>query len=135
MLWSSDDDPSYNSLTPQEFVAGFMSITEESLPVMPETADTLKLIHYLRNMMEDCPSAGWTAVKQAHRQVLNAIEYKRLRWEDTEAVYNTKRTALLRAVHQPAETPVIQNLWLPHNSAVLCPRHRMNTPQSGNPIF
>ena len=45
--------------------------------------------------MEDCPSSGWDAVRTAHKQVLNTIEFKRLVWKDTEAVYKLKTEALM----------------------------------------
>ena len=90
-----DEDPTYDSLTAPEFVSGFMSIIEEVLPFNTDNRLALKLIHYLRSLMEDSPSSGWDTVRTAHKQVLNTIEYKRLVWEDTEAVYKMKTDALL----------------------------------------
>ena len=99
----NDENPAYDSLTAPEFVSGFMSIIEEVLPIIPQNLQANKLIHYLRNLMEDCPSSGWEGVRRAHKQVLNAIEYKRLKWEDTEAVYKVKTEALLHIRHEANE--------------------------------
>ena len=53
--------------------------------------------------MEDCPQWTFPTVKMAHRQVLQAIDYKRLRWSDTEAVYKHKTEALHRVHRKQAD--------------------------------
>ena len=53
-----DDEPSYDSLTPSEFMSGYMTIIEEALPDIPEVNAALKHIHYARNLMEDVPQSN-----------------------------------------------------------------------------
>ena len=97
-----DDEPSYDSLTPSEFMSGYMTIIEEALPDIPDVKAALKHIHYARNLMEDVPQSNWKTVRTAHRQVLMAIDYKRIKWEDTDAVYKTKADALIRCRNESA---------------------------------
>ena len=97
-------EPTYESLSQSEFVAGYLSIMEEDTPVCPQTDRLIRHIHYLRGLMEDCFEVDWNIVRMAHKQVLNAIEHGRLRWEDTRACLDIKTTALHRVLRIPAQT-------------------------------
>ena len=92
----NDDEPSYDSLSTNEFMAGYLCIIEESLPNTPDNAAAIKHIQYARHLMEDCPGLGWSTVRMAHKQVMLAMDYARLKWADTEAVYKTKADAIRR---------------------------------------
>ena len=63
-------DPTYDSLTLAEFVAGYLSIMEEVTSVCPMNVRLLKHISYLRQLMEDCFLMEWQVVRTAHKQVL-----------------------------------------------------------------
>ena len=89
VLRLDDEEPAYDTLSAPEVVAGYLSLTEETLPAIPENRTALGHMHYLRGLMEDCPELGWEAIRIAHKMVLTAIELKRLTWADTEAVQLT----------------------------------------------
>ena len=86
MFRLEDEDPQYDTLETYEFVSGYLSIIEEVTPINEANARLIRHLQYLRQLMDDCASLDWDSVRTAHRQVLMAIEYKRLRWEDTAAV-------------------------------------------------
>ena len=89
-------DPTYDSLSLAEFVAGYLSIMEEVTPLLPSNARLLRHLPYLRQLMEDSFLAEWEVVKMAHKQVLLSIEHKRIDWDNTALVLDTKRMALAR---------------------------------------
>ena len=126
-------EPTYDSLSLAEFVAGYLSIMEEVTPLLPANTPMIRHLTYLRHLMEDCFLADWEVVKMAPKQVLCSIEHKRLTWENMPMVMDTKRTALTRIQHSsltgrpavsvqpepPANTSVCQlyqNLTCPHLS-------------------
>ena len=53
-----DEEPAYDTLSAPEIVAGYLSLTEETLPAIPENRTALGHMHYLRGLMEDCPELG-----------------------------------------------------------------------------
>ena len=85
MFRLEDEDPQYDTLETCEFVSGYLSIIEEVTPVNEANARLIRHLQYLRQLMDDCASLHWDLVRTAHRQVLMAIKYKRLRWDDTAA--------------------------------------------------
>ena len=89
-------DPTYNSLSLAEFVAGYLSIMEEVTPLLPSNARLLRHLTYLRQLMEDSFLADWEVVKMALKQVLLSIEHKRIDWDNAALVLDTKRVALAR---------------------------------------
>ena len=89
-------DPTYDTLSMAEFVAGYLSIMEEVAPINAQNAPFLRHLTYLRQLMEDSFLADWDIVRTAHKQVLNSIEHRRLAWADMPMVMETKRTALAR---------------------------------------
>ena len=105
-----DDEPSYDSLSVSEFMARYLSIIEEPLPVNPDNTPAIKHIHYARHLMEDCPHLGWPATRSAHKQVMLAIDYKRLTWADMEGVYKTKADALTRVNHRQPDKSQVTNI-------------------------
>ena len=90
------NEPTYDTLSLAEFVAGYLSIMEEATTVCPLNSRLLNHIAYLRQLMEDSFLADWHVVRAAHAHVLNAIEHRRFAWENTEQVMETKRIALNR---------------------------------------
>ena len=68
-------EPTYESLSLSEFIAGYLSIMEESVPICQQTQPIIRHIHYLRGLMEDCFETDWQTVRTAHKQVLHAIEH------------------------------------------------------------
>ena len=119
--WSTDEPPTFDSLSVPEFMAGYLSIIEESLPVIAENAPAIANIHYVRYLMDDCPSLGWEAARTAHKHVLLAIEYKRLVWADTEGVYKAKADALHRYRHSQQRTVNMTNMPCPAFQNDTCP--------------
>ena len=119
--WSTDEPPTFDSLSVPEFMAGYLSIIEESLPVIAENAPAIAHIHYVRHLMHDCPSLGWEAARTAHKHVLLAIEYKRLVWTDTEGVYKAKADALHRYRHSQQSTVSSTNMPCPAFQNDTCP--------------
>ena len=89
-------EPTYDSLSLAEFVAGYLSIMEEVTPLLPGNTPLIRHLNYLHHLMEDCFLADWEVVKMAHKQILCSIEHRRLRWEDAPMVLDTKRVALAR---------------------------------------
>ena len=77
-------EPMYESLTLSEFVAGYLSILED-LPSNVDCDNVRRHVHYLRVLMDDCFETEWTVVRTAHKQVLNAIEYGRIKWGNSNA--------------------------------------------------
>ena len=82
---------------------------EEVVPVNQENAKLLAHFHYLRQLMDDCLSFDWEDVRSTHRQVLMAIELKRLKWENTAGVKEAKALALSRIRnHRPSQLTTTQ---------------------------
>ena len=108
-------EPTYDSLSLPEFVAGYLSIMEEATVVCPLNVKSLKHISYLHQLMEDCFMANWHMVRAAHKHVLNGIEHKRFAWDDTAIVIDTKRAALARIQSCGLQASVVQG------NAVLSP--------------
>ena len=119
--WSTDEPPTFDSLSVPEFMAGYLSIFEESLPVIAENAPAITHIHYVRHLMDNCPSLGWEAARTAHKHVLLAIEYKRLVWADTEGVYKAKADALYRYRHSQQSMVNMTNMPCPAFQNDTCP--------------
>ena len=130
------NEPTYDSLTMQEFVAGYLSIIEEATTVCQLNVATLKHISYLRQLMEDCFLADWHMVRAAHKHVLNGIEHKRFAWEDTAVVIDTKRSALARiqscsfqvASNQANQMPMPLAGAIPGQQIVCQPYQRLDCP-------
>ena len=110
-------EPTYDSLSLAEFVAGYLSIMEEVTNVCPMNVNLLRHITYLRHLMEDCFLTEWHVVRTAHRHVLNGIEHRRFQWEDTPLVMETKRVALAR-LQNSSTLSTFQNLQ-PASTSVL----------------
>ena len=91
-------EPTYESLSLSEFIAGYLSIMEESVPFCQQTQPIIRHIHYLRGLMEDCFETDWQTVRTAHKQVLHAIEHGRVSWEDTRSCLDTKTNAIQRVL-------------------------------------
>ena len=89
------NEPTYDSLSMAEFVAGYLSIMEEATTVCSINNSLLQHISYLRQLMEDSFMTDWHIVRTAHKHVLNAIEHRRFTWDDTDRVMETKRIALI----------------------------------------
>ena len=98
-------EPTYDSLSLAEFVAGYLSIMEEVTPVCTDNALLLNHLIYLRQLMEDCFMSEWHMVRMAHKHVLIGIEHQRFRWSDAEVVMDVKRTALARIQNSSLATP------------------------------
>ena len=71
-------EPTYESLSLSEFITGYLSIMEESVPI--------------------CQQTDWQTVRTAHKQVLHAIEHGRVSWEDTRSCLDTKTNAIQRVL-------------------------------------
>ena len=102
-----DNDPKYDTLNETEFVSGYLSIMEEVTPVIPQNAKLLSHLDYLRQLMDDCGTMDWSSVREAHRHVLTTMELHRLKWENTQAVKETKTLAIARLrnrADQPSNT-------------------------------
>ena len=99
----------YESLT-QRFMAGYLSIMEEDTANTPDNQKLLRLIRYLRGLMEDSFEVDWTTVRTAHKQVLLAIDHGRIRWEDQRACMDMKSNALQRVLRIPANTPAQKSM-------------------------
>ena len=99
-------EPTYESLTLSEFVAGYLSILEEDLPSNVDCANVRRHVHYLRGLMEDCFETEWTVVRTAHKQVLNAIEHGRIKWGNFNACLTIKATAIQRVLRIQQLEPI-----------------------------
>ena len=99
----SDEDPTYDSLSPTEFVSGYISIIAEVTPNIPQNAKLIQHLLYLRQLMDDVASAEWEQVRTAHRLVLMSIVHNRLDWNNAAAVKEEKAIALSR-VHRKTDT-------------------------------
>ena len=102
------NEPTYDTLSLAEFVAGYLSIMEESTTVCPINTNLLNHISYLRQLMEDSFLSDWHIVRTAHKHVLNAIEHRRFTWSDTEKVMETKRIVLNRMHNSHPSTTFMQ---------------------------
>ena len=127
-----DDEPTYDSLSISEFMAGYLSIIEETLPTNPDNATAIKHIHYARHLMEDCPGHGWSTVRTAHKQVMLAIDHHRLRWSDTEEVYKTKADGI-RRVQSKSDSSVGTPCQAYQNS--ICPHESDHAAENGNTLL
>ena len=99
-------EPTYDSLSMPEFIAGYLSIMEEVTTVCSMNVNLLRHLTYLRQLMEDCFLTEWHLVRTAHKHVLNGIEHRRFTWNDMSVVIDTKRTALNRlqgSSHAPVQ--------------------------------
>ena len=106
VYWLGGAEPTYDSLSLPEFIAGYLSIMEEVTAVCPMNVRLLRHISYLRQLMEDCFLTEWHLVCTAHKHMLNGIEHHRFSWEETAVVIDRKRTALNRLLRS-SQTPVL----------------------------
>ena len=111
-LWGSE--PTYDSLSLAEFVAGYLSIMEEVTTVCPLN---VKLLKHILSAPADGGLLPHRVVGSA--QVLNGTEHRRFTWDDTQLVMETKRTALARIQHSNVSSSVYVNVseGIPSGSA------------------
>ena len=114
-------DPTYDSLSLAEYVAGYLSIMEEVTPLLPSNVRLLRHLTYLRQLMKESFLADWEVVKMAHKQVLLSIEHKRIAWENAPMVLDTKRVALARIQQNALSNRPSQSQLVPNVSTVSCP--------------
>ena len=101
-------EPTYESLSLCEFVAGYLSIMEEGLPPGAGNDGFRRHLNYLRGLMEDCFETEWTVVRTAHKQVLHGIEHGRLKWGDMSACMSVKANAIQRVLRIQKLEPVVK---------------------------
>ena len=96
-------DPSYETLSVSEFVAGSVAIIEEDLLDGNNPKRLANNLKYLRCIMNDCSEVGWPATRSAHKHVLQEIDQGRLKWEDCKACIDAKSSAILRVLRIPTQ--------------------------------
>ena len=101
-------EPTYESLSLCEFVAGYLSIMEENLPSGVGSENIRRHLNYLRGLMEDCFETEWTVVRTAHKQVLHGIEHGRLKWGDASACMSVKANAIQSVLRIQQLEPVVR---------------------------
>ena len=109
-LWPEDyvdrltgNDPTFDSLKLSEFISGYISIMEETLPRGVDLSDLRRHFSYLRSLMVDCSEVDWVTARTAHKQVLLGIHYHRFTWLDQRACIDAKRDAIQRILRIPKE--------------------------------
>ena len=109
-LWPEDyvdrltgNEPTFDSLKLSEFISGYISIMEETLPRGVDLAALRRHFSYLRSLMVDCSEVDWVTARTAHKQVLLGIHYRRFTWLDQRACVDAKRDAIQRILRIPRE--------------------------------
>ena len=109
-LWPEDyvdrltgNEPTFDSLKLSEFISGYISIMEETLPRGVDLAALRRHFSYLRSLMVDCSKVDWVMARTAHKQVLLGIHYRRFTWLDQRACVDAKRDAIQRMLRIPRE--------------------------------
>ena len=109
-LWPKDyvdrltgNEPTFDSLKLSEFISGYISIMEETLPRGVDLSDLRRHFSYLRCLMVDCSEVDWVTARTAHKQVLLGIHYRRFTWLDQRACIDAKRDAIQRILRIPRE--------------------------------
>ena len=75
-----------------------MSVTDEDIPLIPETGRVCRNMNYLRSLMIDSAETDWPTARAAHKHVLNGLLLGRLKWEDERACLATKSDAIHRVI-------------------------------------
>ena len=129
-LWPEDyvdrltgNEPTFDSLKLSEFISGYISIMEETLPRGVDLADLRRHFSYLRNLMMDCSKVDWVTARTAHKQVLLGIHYRRFTWLDQWACVDAKRDAIQRILRIPREA-VPKALPAPEVVITPCPLYQ-----------
>ena len=132
-LWPEDyvdhltgNEPTFDSLKLSEFISGYISIMEETLPRGVDLSDLRRHFSYLRSLMVDCSEVDWVTARTAHKQVLLGIHYRRFTWLDQRGCIDAKRDAIQRIIRIPREA-VPKALPAPEVVITPCPLY-----QSGN---
>jgi hypothetical protein len=88
----------YNDLTIQEFVMGFLSIVARS-----RAGQRVRELMYrhLQELMLDATRAPWPSVRHYHAIVLHHMEIGELTWEDTAAIQELRANYALQVQCQP----------------------------------
>ena len=80
-LWPEDyvdrltgNEPTFDSLKPSEFISGYISIMEETLPRGVDLSDLRRHFSYLRSLMVECSEVDWVTARTAHKQVFLGIQ-------------------------------------------------------------
>ena len=136
-LWPEDyvdrltgNEPTFDSLKLSEFISGYVSIMEETLPRGVDLAALRRHFSYLRSLMVDCSEVDWVTARTAHKQVLLGIHYRRFTWLDQRACVDAKHDAIQRILRILREA-VPKALPAPEVVITPCPLWRIASyPQS-----
>lgn len=119
--------PSYDTLTVQEFVVGYIRTIEKDASLQ---AQARRHLRYLRELLTEAADYEWVSVKAAHKQVLQDLELGYVRWEDEAQVRETRITALRRASARRASSAPPQQAHRAGAPAVQpspCPAYQKST--------
>ena len=129
-LWPKDyvdrltgNEPTFDSLKLSEFISGYLTIMEETLPRGVDLSDLRRHFSYLRSLMVDCSEVDGVTARTAHKQVLLGIHYRRFTWLDQRGCIDAKRVAIQRILRIPREA-VPKALPVPEVIITPCPLYQ-----------
>ena len=118
-------EPTYETLAIHEFVGGYISIMENSLPPQPHPA-IRRHLRYLRSLMADCNGTEWPTVRSAHRLLLSELDFGRLSWTDTRACMDMKAHALQRILRIQSSSTAVK-APVPEVITTPCPMYQSSS--------